>query len=247
MSGKQSSMRDDHKPQTEALSAYLDDALDSAEREALERHLATCDACQAELADLRRVREMLRALPAPTVPRSFTLPTAPAPARPDRRSGAPSRAPAWTRAAQWLGGIAAAVGVGLLTLGALHAPNVSMGMAAPQRNTTSSFGGSTSAPAPGTPSFTDQATSSPGEARTPFAEGTNPAVGSGTVVTVATPTAPIVNSGEKSPPAVSVPGTESSSSPLLPAGATLLIGGGAAFVVGTTSRRRKRRPREQSR
>ena len=59
---------------TEALSAYLDGALDGAERDALERHLATCEACRAELAGLRRVGALLRALPEPALPRSFTLP-----------------------------------------------------------------------------------------------------------------------------------------------------------------------------
>lgn len=53
--------RDGHED--ERLSAFLDDEL--SERDALEvtRHLAGCERCVAELADLRAAREAVRALP----------------------------------------------------------------------------------------------------------------------------------------------------------------------------------------
>lgn len=52
-----------HGHEDERLSAFLDDEL--AETDALEvtRHLADCDRCVAELAELRAAREMVRALP----------------------------------------------------------------------------------------------------------------------------------------------------------------------------------------
>lgn len=37
---------------TERLSAYIDEELDAEEREQVERHLARCESCRAELADL---------------------------------------------------------------------------------------------------------------------------------------------------------------------------------------------------
>jgi hypothetical protein len=40
----------------DALSAYLDDELDTAARAAVETHLATCDDCRAVVDDLRRLR-----------------------------------------------------------------------------------------------------------------------------------------------------------------------------------------------
>jgi anti-sigma factor RsiW len=47
---------------TDRLSEYLDGELDDAERVALEAHLATCAACAAVLADLRRVVARAQAL-----------------------------------------------------------------------------------------------------------------------------------------------------------------------------------------
>jgi hypothetical protein len=62
--------------QQELLSAYLDNQLGGVERAALERSLAADAALRAELEELRTVRQLLRALPAPTPPRSFTLSSA---------------------------------------------------------------------------------------------------------------------------------------------------------------------------
>jgi anti-sigma factor RsiW len=228
-----SGMHDDQERLTEALSAYLDDALDGAERDALERHLATCAACRAELAGLRRVGALLRALPEPELPRSFTLP-ATTPARAER-VGAAQAAPVWTRAAQWVGGLAAALGAGFLVAGMI--PPTHFGgaagatMAAPAH--TYSQGGATSAPGTSAPSPSADYSQSTGKTATPSPVGTGSTagpVGTG-AVPPRTPT-PSVTTGE---------GTQSPGSPLVPAGATLLVGGGAALAAGTV--RRRLRPR----
>lgn len=59
---------------TEQLSALLDEQLAGEERAACEAHLRTCPQCLSELADLRQTVALLHALPAPELPRSFTLP-----------------------------------------------------------------------------------------------------------------------------------------------------------------------------
>ncbi|MFI5274527.1 MAG: anti-sigma factor family protein, partial [Ktedonobacterales bacterium] len=76
MSGTHDPWHDDAPEQRERLSTYLDGELAPAERAELAAHLATCDACQAELASLRAVRALLRGLPEPVSPRSFALPIA---------------------------------------------------------------------------------------------------------------------------------------------------------------------------
>src|SRR5215469_2868009 len=100
--------------QREQLSALIDGELSAAERAGLERHLGGCAQCQAELAQLRRVRVLLGALPAPAVPRSFTLPASGKPPARNRSGGrAPDREPATAsvlyRASRWVGGIAASL------------------------------------------------------------------------------------------------------------------------------------------
>ncbi len=62
-----------HRPDTEALSALLDARLDAARSATLDAHAATCDACRARFAELRAVRDSLRAMPAAETPRSFRL------------------------------------------------------------------------------------------------------------------------------------------------------------------------------
>jgi hypothetical protein len=107
------------------LSAYLDGMLDANARARLEAHLADCAACRQQLAELRRVRALMRALPQPALPRSFLLPveapqpasSAPTPAAPTPLQAARGRRQTVTRvarAAQWLGGIAAVLGLALL-------------------------------------------------------------------------------------------------------------------------------------
>jgi len=63
-----------HKFTLDNLSAYLDGELDARQRARIERHLATCSACQHELATLRATVELLSRVPAKPVPRSFVLP-----------------------------------------------------------------------------------------------------------------------------------------------------------------------------
>lgn len=58
---------------TEQLSALLDNQPEEA-GEAYRRHLASCQQCQQELAELRQTVNLLRALPQPALPRSFVLP-----------------------------------------------------------------------------------------------------------------------------------------------------------------------------
>ena len=47
------------------LNAYLDNELQGASLQRLENHLATCEACRAELEELRQVSNLLHALPTP--------------------------------------------------------------------------------------------------------------------------------------------------------------------------------------
>jgi len=78
-------MSTDPHPRAE-LSAYLDDALPAAERSAVEAHLASCDVCQARVAELRSVASLIGALadPVPSrrlVPRVAAVPSWLAPLR----------------------------------------------------------------------------------------------------------------------------------------------------------------------
>lgn len=62
------------------LSPYIDNQTSAEETALVESHLATCAACQSELAQLRQVVAGLQALPQVTPPRSFAIPaTTPAP------------------------------------------------------------------------------------------------------------------------------------------------------------------------
>lgn len=60
---------------TEQLSALLDQRLSAREQAMCDAHLSACQQCQQMLADLRRTVALVRALPQPTLPRSFVLPT----------------------------------------------------------------------------------------------------------------------------------------------------------------------------
>jgi hypothetical protein len=64
---------DRHRAYRDVLSAYLDEQLEAAARERLERHLGDCDACRAELDELRATVGALRQMPAPVSRRSFAL------------------------------------------------------------------------------------------------------------------------------------------------------------------------------
>lgn len=58
---------------SELISSYLDEALSLVERRRVDRLLHECDACSAELQELRALRQLLRSVPAPLPRRSFTL------------------------------------------------------------------------------------------------------------------------------------------------------------------------------
>jgi hypothetical protein len=106
----------DWERQREQLSAYIDGELSAAERAELERHIPGCPECQEALGELRRVHDLLAALPMPKAPRSFALPLdTRLPARP----GQPAVRQAATRRSragliQWAGAIAATIGLFLL-------------------------------------------------------------------------------------------------------------------------------------
>jgi len=63
----------------EQLSAFLDQQLTPQEQMLLDAHLHSCEQCRLALADLRATVGLVRALPQPTLPRSFTLPIPAAP------------------------------------------------------------------------------------------------------------------------------------------------------------------------
>jgi hypothetical protein len=59
---------------TEQLSAYMDKQLSAQEQAAYATHLQSCTQCQQALVGLQQTVALLRALPQPSLPRSFTLP-----------------------------------------------------------------------------------------------------------------------------------------------------------------------------
>ena len=59
---------------SEQLSALLDNRAEPDEQAFLAEHVQACVLCSSELADLRSVRSMLRAMPVYLPPRSFTIP-----------------------------------------------------------------------------------------------------------------------------------------------------------------------------
>ena len=78
-----------HARLRDQLSPRLDDALSSAERASLEKHLETCEACRAELDELRTTIAATRELPQFDAPRSFVL----TPQMLERRAVAPKPSP----------------------------------------------------------------------------------------------------------------------------------------------------------
>ncbi len=58
----------------EQLSAYLDRQITPQEQASFDAHLASCAQCRDALAELRATVLLLRAMPRPEAPRSFTLP-----------------------------------------------------------------------------------------------------------------------------------------------------------------------------
>lgn len=72
--------RTDHRYVEERLSAYLDGELSPPEQQAVDKHLAACEACQWHLDTLRQTVSWTRDLPTILVPRVFTLPVQAQPA-----------------------------------------------------------------------------------------------------------------------------------------------------------------------
>lgn len=75
----------EHQYFEERLSAYLDGELLPQEREAVEHHLSTCQACQWDLDSLSKTVQWTRELPTVAVPRVFTIQVPAAPQRAARR------------------------------------------------------------------------------------------------------------------------------------------------------------------
>jgi hypothetical protein len=70
-----------HQWVEERLSEYVDNRLSSRERATIEQHLADCATCRASLESLRWTIALVKQVPAPALPRAFTLPV-PAPRAP---------------------------------------------------------------------------------------------------------------------------------------------------------------------
>lgn len=236
--------------QRERLSAYMDGELPAAEAHRMEAHLAVCEECRRELAELRRLQALLRGLPEPRLPRSFTLPvtgSVPVPAAEARRERETQRRqrPVAARAAQWAGGVAAAAGLALVLGSALagigthqyagssaggaagSAARSSAGPAATvtsQRASSIEAGGTTAARPTGTYD------------RAPAANATATAASTGG----ATGTASATHS-----PLTAAPYPEASAGDNLPVapltGAGLVVAGGALLIGGRSAERRGRR------
>ncbi|MCX7839353.1 MAG: zf-HC2 domain-containing protein [Anaerolineae bacterium] len=63
-----------HQWVEERLSEYVDNRLSPRERVTIEQHLADCATCRASLESLRWTIALVKQVPAPALPRSFTLP-----------------------------------------------------------------------------------------------------------------------------------------------------------------------------
>jgi anti-sigma factor RsiW len=239
MSGGNDSYHTNWDEQRERLSAYLDGELPTSERAPLERHLAGCAECRRELDELREVRALLRALPVPAAPRSFTIPAGgavPEPIAPRQAARAGRAGGLIARAAQWTGGVAAAAGL-LLVLGS--ALSGLGGFHAGGAESTSSAGAP--AAAPNSPVHTPLGTRGPQVGAT-SGTGTQSAA-TLTPTPSATPSATAASAETKhiyGAPEISVP-------PLPLTGAGLIAGGAVLLVAGKAAERRRRRTARASR
>lgn len=134
----------------ERLSAYLDNALSSADRSALESRLETDDALRSELESLRQTVQTLRSAPELAVPRNFTLDPA------KYRRGAPW----WARyqRMQLLAALGTAAAVLLITAGILFSANTATSPASSTTNTGAIAMQPTSLPSEERDKSADQAT-----------------------------------------------------------------------------------------
>lgn len=243
----------------ERLSAYLDGELAPDDAAALERHLAACAECRDELAALREVRTLLRALPSPALPRSFALPAAATtqpslarqqPARPPRAAAVGTRLPptasprrvhALARAAQWVGGLAAACGLFLIVTTALlgggfsHSSNMAAAPAGGASHMPQHASSTAREPATTTATTTPGGAAGFGPTHTPdtTTAPTTPGVTGAPATTTATPSVP--------GPVTSV-GPTAEPFPVLPvAGGGLLAGGIVLLGVGSAAARKRQR------
>ena len=242
----------DWEQQQERLSAYLDGELEAAERSTLERHLPTCARCQETLAELRAMRGLLRALPAPALPHSFTLPAeAPVPVPLRQGAGRRQLSPmpnVAARIARQVGGLAAVVGLLLLLGNALVAHNPSRQSAGSANAPASSDKGAAEQHSPSVPSVnagggSPSATATPpgGAAVSPTQARTQTNVPDRgpTPTPTAPPPTPVFSSigpGEKPT------NGQESAVPVLPlTGVGLFVGGGVLYIGGRVAGRRARR------
>lgn len=215
----------DWDEQRERLSAYLDGELTAEGAHALEAHLPTCPDCQATLASLRSVHTLLAAMPQIRAPRSFRLPVA-APAATLRPAAAPRSRQAWYPLTQWVGGLAASVGL-VMVIGSSLLGSMPRGAMAPalgtSQNTTASGAQATRAPYASDSAPTQASKDQSAFAATPSPTG------------VATPTAPERTTNVT----VAAPGADPRAI-FFPLGAGLLAGGAGIFVAGRLASRRRR-------
>jgi hypothetical protein len=225
----------DWERQREQLSAYIDGELSAAERAELERHIPGCPECQEALGELRRVHDLLVALPMPKAPRSFALPLdTRLPARP----GQPASQQTATRRRragliQWAGAIAATIGLFLL-LG-----SVATGLLGLNSKQYAASGRNSDVTLTGAQSQTPAATSS-GQRTPDFNATQQPQVGDKTTPG-AVPTPNITATPKTSATNVS-PQTASGGPdiPLLPiTGGGLLVLGAGVYLLGRSQRRRE--------
>jgi ferric-dicitrate binding protein FerR (iron transport regulator) len=223
----------------ELLSAYLDNALTTRQRQALEARLAASPELRAQLDDLRAVRAMLRAAPALKPPRDFRLD----PARYARRAW-------WSRLdiLRLTSALSAAAAVLLLALGIVlsgtpSAPSDGIALQATDLSTPTT---TMRMPAP-TPTM-------PLPAAAPFMATVAPLAAATTEMFTATPDvaleAAMLMATEAAPEGVSAAATETPAVPeqapaaseaalspvarlLILLGALLLIIGGVLFFIGT--------------
>jgi hypothetical protein len=221
----------DWERQREQLSAYIDGELSAAERAELERHIPGCPECQEALGELRRVHDLLAALPMPKAPRSFALPLdirPPAhPAQPATQQTAPRRSRA--SLIQWTGAIAATIGLFLLlsgvVTGVLGFNSTQFAASSGGRNSDTSLTGAqsqtpvTAGPGEGTPNFNATQQPQDNDKATPSA--------------TATPK----SSATSVSPATTSAGTDL---PILPiTGGGLLVLGAGVYLLGRSQRRRE--------
>jgi hypothetical protein len=237
MSGANGNYHTTWDEQRERLSAYLDGELPASERAPLERHLAGCAECRSDLDELREVRGLLRSMPAPALPRSFTIPAGavPEPIAPRRAARSGRAGGLIARAAQWTGGIAAAAGLVLVLgsalsgLGGFHPRGAASTM---------------SAAGPARPSSTVHA---PLGTRAPQVGATSGTATESTPTATPSPTATasatVAQGGSDHAYALPLP----SAPPLPLTGAGLMAGGAVLLVAGKAAERRRRRSARASR